>query len=972
MSYLGSEYVSVDPVKLESTAFGAKVAAMRQGQYDANSALIDQTLATYSEKLKGIRPEDNAYIADKIKNVKSQIEIYKKTNGDLSRSYNRDSIMSAVTSTLEDPIVQDAIISRNTFLEGNAQIEKLREKDGGKYINQNNVDYSWHKAGMDDYMAGKTKKLGAFSYVPYSDYKKKQSDAILEIEKLKKDQVIQIPDGNGNLITTTKSGLSPTQIELIAKNSLDGNDHKQIEIDAWANTNKFTDSSILERSKEYFATQSEELSIKQNDLERNIKRGGSEKQMKEWSLDLDLTNDKQNSIKGITGSVKLSAIYLQEQSSVANAVNMYSSLYTENRTLAVDQNFWNDKNYKLNEKRLLLEVERFKADEEKKDTTKKEQGDLQTITIPTVTEDNADNYEAQIDNKISGVKGSLTTSLVSYKSALEKIATENTDAGKEAKDIMRTYALNLKSKAKNEDDIDVFRRTVLSKVSNKSKVGIIGKTNYISDIKSNFDIYDDLTTARVESMRVRDSTHITNTIDNSKTYQSYFNNKDTKMMFPDVNGVMKAYPVYKILQNAKLMDDNGNKIAGKDINSPEYKKVLTYLTNSYYADAVISKTNDSGYSLNSMSNIKKIASQLGESFNSVIAGYGSSGLPYAEVGIRINPNSKTGQFLNNAKNNNIKDTFSFFQSDQSLSDDDRDVNKFLTEDPKKSKGYLEGLKTFVDKLPENKVVAVPITSKELHYGLGSYLTSYAKATNQGGSFTFEKEQGINIRDIDKDYVEISQNTFDSKNKATPQNIKVLKRDLVDTFPSIAKKVDFNSEISHYSMATMAGKKLISQPISFFDKAEKNFEYSKDVLFDDIQKQDEKFRKMSFLTNNDSKAYINGAFASYIQSAPPIQNFINKSIDNAGDYAVHIETAEGFKGDKLNLKLVEIATGDVIDTITYEGGEDINIAKLKAVNDNAPQVLFGEFMTNILTKQQRSSVYDVFDPSFERMVNSLPK
>ena len=53
----------------------------------------------------------------------------------------------------------------------------------------------------------------------------------------------------------------------------------------------------------------------------------------------------------------------------------------------------------------------------------------------------------------------------------------------------------------------------------------------------------------------------------------------------------------------------------------------------------------------------------------------------------IKPNSKTAQYLKNAKDNNIKDTFGWFQNDQSLSSDDNTTKRFITEDYKPSEAY---------------------------------------------------------------------------------------------------------------------------------------------------------------------------------------------------------------------------------------------------------------------------------------------
>ena len=149
-NYLSTEYKITNPVSSVDLQVVDNTLSTLQGKYNQNSALIEQTLAYYDENLKGIRPEDNSYIAEKLKRVKSTIDEYKKKNVNLAFNYNRDSIMSAVKETLNDPIVKDAIASRQNYVNLQSQISKIKEKDSSKYSIQNE-QFALEQGGFNFY-----------------------------------------------------------------------------------------------------------------------------------------------------------------------------------------------------------------------------------------------------------------------------------------------------------------------------------------------------------------------------------------------------------------------------------------------------------------------------------------------------------------------------------------------------------------------------------------------------------------------------------------------------------------------------------------------------------------------------------------------------------------------------------------------------------------------------------------------------
>lgn len=940
------------------------VANTLQSRYDANKAAIDGVLAQY-EGLRGLTDTDNAYIASQVSNVKNQINQLGSLN--LAHNTGRDTILNNMKNVLKNPIVADILVSKNNVDSLNAEFKEIAKKDPTK-ATQENLQFSLDEGGYYDYLNGKTKKVGSMTYRPFSDYKKKINDSIKEIESLSKDVVIQVPDGQGGMAQITRRNLTPEQVRQVAEASLDQHDKKQIEIDAWSNSDRFQNTAVLDRANKFSTDVLEKAKVERLDLEEKLKKGGTDKQKADWNQKLTQVKSTERKAEYALTSPKIATMFLQEESALGEAVMKWGNLYSEGVEYKSDEAYWDKNSAQLAEKKLELDYAEFEYKKEADKTKEEEGGDitgkgrLQTITGKTITDKDIPSVEKQMDEKIAKGKEVLTPISASYKTKLEEVAAGDGALAKRAKNILDAYKINLKNKKSTESDLDVFNRTALGKISYGDSLAIIDGNPYLSKLRDAYDSYDRDVTARTVSIKTKDKEHVINTIDNDKTYGQYFSEKNTKMLWY-ANGKPTAAPVYKVLQSVGLMDANGKKVAGKNLTDPEFKDVLSALKRSYYADDVLSKP-----ALNPSGSLVKLANSLGEKkADAIIEGvYINPETGQKLPTFKLNPASKTAQFLNNAKKQGIYDTASF--SDQSLSSDDATTRKFLTEEYKPSETYKANLQRYVDKLPENTIVAIPTTNKKLHEDIGSYATSNREA--EGTFFQFDPKQGINLRSADNDYIEISQNVI-SGGRQAQQKVNVLKRDFYTNYPELAKKVDFEGKVSKYNIDNIQGKKFVSAPIQHFNKTQTDqYNYANEVLFADIADPKVKMKKAVFLNASDTSQYLNRKFEDYKQQAPEIANFISKVVKSAGDYSINMESIKGFNGEELQLKLVEASSGDVIDVMTYKDGKNVDIGKLKQEIDNTPQTIYGEFMEMILQKQQAAATYGGFDESFERMVNSL--
>ena len=978
MNYLSRPNAIRQPIEMGgSLQLAMSVANTLQSRYDANKAIVDATLAQY-ESLRGLNDTDNAYIAAQVSDIKNQISSLGSIN--LSHNTGRDTILNNMKRVLKDPIVQDILVSKANVESLNAEFKEIAKKDPSK-ATQENLQYAMDEGGYYDYMQGKVKKVGSMTYRPYSDYKKKVNDSIKELEGLSKETVIEVPDPNnqGRLIKTTIKNLSPEQVRQVAEASLDQHDRKQIEIDAWSNSDRFQNTAVIERANKFATDILEKSKVDVAELQGKIDKGGTDKQKADWNLKLAQAKNSQRKAEYALSSPKIATTLFQEEATMNEAVMKWGSIYSVGREFKVDEAYENDRSFNLKQMEYDLKVSEFKykvqkdvtdkADKEDADGSVTGKGRIQTITGKTITDKDLPSIEAQMDEKITKGLEALTPISAGYKSKLEEIAGGNTALAKDAKIIMDAYKINLKTKGKNETDLDVFNRTALGKITYGSPLAIIDSTPYLAKLRDVYDSYERDVKVKTVSVKTKDKELVQSTIDNDKTYSQYFKEKDTKMLWY-ANGKPTAAPVYKVLQSYGLMDAKGNKVAGKDLTDPQYKDVLNALKKSYYADDILS--NYTGYSPEKESaykSIVKLAQSLGEPIKDVIFTTGIAtdmGGEIKQYGIK--PNSKTAQYLKNAKDNNIKDTFGWFQNDQSLSSDDNTTKRFITEDYKPSEAYKAHLQNYVDKLPENTTIAIPTTNKELHEDFGSYATTYPQP--EGQIFKYDKEQGINIRVLDDDYVEVSQNITRGQ-KQGAQKINVLKKDLYDNYPDLAKKVDFEGKVSKYNIDNIKGKKFVSSPIEYFrDTQTSQYGYANEILLSDVADEKDRMKKMYFLNAGDTSKYLNSIMSDYKQKVPTMTNLITKIVKSSGDYAINMESIKGFNGNELQLKLVETSSGDVIDVITYKNGKNVDIGKLKQEIDSAPQIKYGEFIERILKKQEAAASYDSFDESFERMVKSL--
>lgn len=921
-TYLSTPFQYKDTVPTINFELLNTVLATKQGRYNQAKQDIQPTLDAFGA-IDVLREDQREYIASKLTDVTNQVNSF--GNRDLSESFVTDTITNNIKTVAQDPYILSAIENAKKLRTYQTDIAKYKEKNSDKFSDIN-YEFSLAQAGVPEYMSGEADSIGTLSYTPYTDYNKKVNDFIIDLEGKKKDQTIQIPDGRGGMIEQTISGLSPSQLRTVAESMLDVNDKKQIEIDGWYHSGGYKDPAVLETVQGFVDFQIRGYDDTILDLNKKLKDGGlSSKDRISFQSQIDNSvNNKKNLQKNLDylkSNPRAAATYLEQEKVYSNITNRFSGLYTENQKVVKDEVYWANKNYELDQNKHLLNVAEFQY-KQAQDALKNQESltggsSLITLTEGLDTEElDVQTVEQEIDSTIGGISAQLDTELNQYKASIADLASKG---NLDAKELLQIYDNKLKNRKPGQTESDIFRATVLETDSTNDNLSIIGNKNYKATIRALTDDLDLYTTGRVNAEKGAKTSHIDATINNAETFKAYYDNPQTKMLWQG-----RAVPVKDVLIAQGLMDKRGNKVGDLKTNND----VLRSLEQSYYADAFISRKNKGGY-------LRKLANSFGENPSDVAPDRNNANVILDINGIDIN--SKTGQFLQRARQQGIYDTFGFY--DQSLSSDDNTVSKFLKDDYKNNPNYKNSLQAYRNKLPNSQTVGVPATEKAL------YNNVLALATAVNPSFKPVAQKTINIKE-DGDYVYLYQTDTakkDGEQINLPQQARVLKTDFQRNLPQLSSRLNFNAKSAVYTQEKLAGKPLISQSVKYIpDSANVNFEWASEVLLRDQP------QFIGYLTNTDSKQTLRSQNSTLIQQFPEASSLISNAIDNSSDYSIQIELSKGFSTPKLYLKMVDKNSKQEIHALKIENFSDAD--NFKPILDNAPQVYYSLLVNDILKKQ----------------------
>ena len=166
-NYMGSTFENTPIQSSVNLPLIQQVLSVKQGQYDANRAKIDQTLQAFGN-IDLIRDVDKDYLSARMNDVYNSIEAV--GNRDFSQPYVADDIVGKVRNAAKDPFIMDAMANTAKFRTFQKDVEEVKKKDINKFNNANYND-ALELGGFGAWSNGDTNSLGTLQYNEYTDAK---------------------------------------------------------------------------------------------------------------------------------------------------------------------------------------------------------------------------------------------------------------------------------------------------------------------------------------------------------------------------------------------------------------------------------------------------------------------------------------------------------------------------------------------------------------------------------------------------------------------------------------------------------------------------------------------------------------------------------------------------------------------------------------------------------------------------------
>ena len=200
----------VDPV---NEGLINQVLQSKDNKYNYNLAKIDNLLAKYSS-IPLARAQDKEYLQSRLNTIMGAVSGSGKL--DMSSSNVTRQIGNNISTAIDDRVVQQ-IANSKTLINFEQTVAEKKEKNPDLYDDRN-YTYAKKMAGVQDYMSGKTDKIGRLDYKDYYDIDKNLTG---ELEKWAKDfgktKRVEVSPGQFVIQKATIEELTGEQIENFYK-----------------------------------------------------------------------------------------------------------------------------------------------------------------------------------------------------------------------------------------------------------------------------------------------------------------------------------------------------------------------------------------------------------------------------------------------------------------------------------------------------------------------------------------------------------------------------------------------------------------------------------------------------------------------------------------------------------------------------------------------------------------------------------
>lgn len=185
------------------------VLASKEKKYDYNVAKVDSLIQQYTN-MPLARDQDKQYLKDRIDNVLKVVNGVSKL--DMSNNNITRQIEQGIGTAIDDRVLEQ-MGNTKSIMSFEQEVAKKREKGDGTYDDRN-YTIAKKRAGVDDYLSGKTDKVGGLHYTDYYDVDKNLTEPLEKWAKELGFTKTIAEDGNEMFIRKeTKQVLTPEKIE---------------------------------------------------------------------------------------------------------------------------------------------------------------------------------------------------------------------------------------------------------------------------------------------------------------------------------------------------------------------------------------------------------------------------------------------------------------------------------------------------------------------------------------------------------------------------------------------------------------------------------------------------------------------------------------------------------------------------------------------------------------------------------------
>lgn len=643
------------------------VANNLQSRYDANKALIDSTLAQY-EGLRGLNDTDNAYIASQVSNIKNKIDSLGSLN--LAHNSGRDTILNNMKSVLKDPIVQDILVSKANKDRYDSEYQEMVKKDPSKGSDLNYA-YGLYKGGYDDYMLGKSKKVGSMTYTAKGEPQKELKDIADNIEKYDTD--IEKTFTNGAYIYTQKGKrITEDHLQKIAESFLSDGAKKQLVIDGWGAVHQGNteEERVASTNKAFGQYKEQKLKNAQETLDlytAQAKKTGSDEDKKYKKIAEENYANLEKSLSDIlaNGSSEQKYGTLYKDTTITNFAKTFAYDTVDITDIKGDTvHMWKvDNEYKAqqDERTYQLELKKAKLKLDKDGNPVGDGSAFQTKADFDQKPGEEGNVQKQAMDEIDGLTNAIKIKEEVIFSNLDAETQRGIDAEVKASKGKKTRADILMEYREGglitNEDADVLNELIIDKY--------VKQEAYTKHAK--------VVEAEAEKK-----------LDSPALLKSLYTNPNIKITWKGKDGKDHLYPAKDVIVANGMVNEKGEFLK----SNPQ---VMQAIKKSMLADKALSSNPNYTEKYQYM---KQLAFVMGEDINKVVTfkPYNTGGT-YTQKVAEINPNTETGKFLLEQQRkggyNKTNRTDSF--------DDISTVDDYLKETSPEEKNKKIGLRLMGDK-----------------------------------------------------------------------------------------------------------------------------------------------------------------------------------------------------------------------------------------------------------------------------------